>query len=448
MNKSEKNILESMRQDAIRIFNQGLKAVDPKTCIKRHCRINSHFLTVKDRQFDLDQFDAIWVLGAGKAAASMGAAIEEILGDRIAQGLVIVKYDHVEQLNHIKIVEAGHPIPDENGLTGSRQLLDMTEKADEKTLVINLISGGGSALMALPADGLSLTDKQEITQVLLQCGATIHEINTIRKHLSGIKGGRLAASVYPATMICLALSDVVGDDLDIISSGPGVGDPSTFDSCLDIIKKYGIEAQVPENVFSYLEKGTKGLVPETPKPGDDIFRKVYHTIVASNLEALLSSEQMAGELGYQTLVLSALIEGETKDVAGVHTAIARQVKMSGHPLKTPACILSGGETTVTLHGNGKGGRNQEFALACVNTIQGIEHIVVLSGGTDGTDGPTDAAGAVVDHTTFQRAVNAGLSPEAYLTDNNAYPFFDRTGDLIKTGATKTNVMDLRIILIK
>ncbi|MFH2091171.1 MAG: glycerate kinase [Pseudomonadota bacterium] len=441
-------ILEQMKQDAIDIFNQGLAAVDPKACILEYCKLDGSFLHIDKQVFDLDRFETILVIGAGKAAASMAAAVEQILQDRITKGLVIVKYDHSEPLKTISIIEAAHPVPDENGVNGSTALLKLAQSADEKTLVLCLISGGGSALMALPAEGLTLLDKQKTTQVLLGCGATIHEINTIRKHLSQIKGGRLARAVYPATMACLVLSDVVGDDLDIISSGPCVADPGTYEQCLKIIDHYHISDHLPGAVMSYLTKGADGLIFETPKPGDPVFNHISHSIVASNFNALLSARKKAQELGYQVLLLSSMIEGETRDVAGVHAAIARQVLTSHHPIKPPACILSGGETTVTIKGKGKGGRNQEFALACGIRIKGLEHIVILSGGTDGTDGPTDAAGAIVDGTTMQRALESGLNPDRHLNENNAYPLFEQLSDLLITGATHTNVMDVRIMLIR
>jgi hydroxypyruvate reductase len=333
-------------------------------------------------------------------------------------------------------------------MAGALALLEMARAADEKTLVILLISGGGSALMALPARGLTLADKQETTRVLLGCGACIHEINTIRKHLSRIKGGLLARAAYPATLACLVLSDVVGDDLDIIASGPAVADPGSFAQCLDIITAHKIQKSLPEAVVQHLASGSRGDIPETPKTGDPIFDRVHHAIAAGNMDALLGAEKRAQDLGYHTLVLSSMIQGETLDVATVHTAIAREVLATGRPIKGPACILSGGETVVTLKGNGKGGRNQEFALAAALGIQDLEDVVVLSAGTDGTDGPTDAAGAVCDPATVQRAAALGLCAKQFLRQNNAYPFFEAISDLVKTGPTLTNVMDIRIMLIR
>ncbi|WP_299978714.1 glycerate kinase [Desulfobacula sp.] len=446
----ENSLLQKMRQDAVDIFNEGLGAVDPKICVHRCCRLKNNVLKVNNKAYNLDKFERIIVLGAGKAGASMACAVEEILQDRITAGIVIVKYNHIENLKRIAIVEAGHPVPDTNGVAGAEKLLKMARQADDKTLVICLISGGGSALMTLPAHGITLENKQKTTKILLGCGATIHEINTIRKHLSRIKGGLLAQTVYPAPMICLVLSDVVGNDLDIIASGPAVADKGTFGQCLEIIETYGIKDHLPKTVLQHFKKGSKNLIPETLKQGDPVFENVFHTTIASNINALLSAEKKARQLGYHTQILSSMIEGETTDVADVHTAIAREILATGHPLKPPACILSGGETTVTIKGKGKGkgGRNQEFALASAIRIKDLEHIVILSAGTDGTDGPTDAAGAVADHTTIQRAVALDLKPELFLEENNAYPFFDRISDLFKTGATNTNVMDLRIMLIR
>jgi len=448
MTRKDDALLKRMRQDSIDIFYQGLAAVDPVTCIHTCCALENAVFRVNNQAYPLDRFEKIIVLGAGKAGASMGRAMEEILGDRITSGLIIVKTGHTTPLNRILLVEAAHPVPDEKGVRGAQKLLDLACQADEKTLVICLISGGGSALMTYPASGLTLSDKQETTKALLESGASIHEINTIRKHLSGIKGGLLAKAVYPGTLMCLVLSDVVGDDPDIIASGPCTADPGTFGQCLSIIRTRGIGPRLPKSVLEHLENGSKGLMPETLKQGDKAFERVTHTIIASNIKSLEAALEKAETLGYHTLILSSLVEGETRDVAAFHAAIAKQVLATGHPVKPPACLLSGGETTVTIRGKGKGGRNQEFALASALHIKGKETIVILSAGTDGTDGPTEAAGAVVDHTTVQRALDIGLKPELYLEDNNAFVFFDRLSDLFITGPTHTNVMDLRILLIR
>jgi glycerate 2-kinase len=435
------------RENAIDIFRAGLQAVAPGAAIKTFCQLDEDILIVDGQNYDLNKYTSVYIIGAGKAGASMAKAVEDILGDRISAGLITVKYDHLEDLQRVKIQEAGHPVPDQNGLDGAQAIYQLASSADADTLVICLISGGGSALLPLPVDGITLEDKQQTTRVLLACGATIHEINAVRKHLSLIKGGGLAKAVYPATLITLILSDVVGDDLDSIASGPCVPDSKTFADCKAIFKKYSIETEIPPSVLEYIESGIAGKVPETPKAGQELFKKTQNVIVASNFVALLKAKEKADELGYNTLLLSSMLEGETRDVAANHIAIAREVQLHGYPLQEPACILSGGETTVKIQGSGKGGRNQEFALAAAIRMAGMNNITVLSAGTDGTDGPTDAAGAIADDTTLQRSMEAGLIPQQYLDNNDSYNFFDRLNDLYKTGPTNTNVMDLRIVLI-
>ncbi|MCD6580740.1 MAG: glycerate kinase [Desulfuromusa sp.] len=434
-------------QHAVDIFQAGLQAVAPGAAIKKFCQLDNEVLSVDGQSYDLNQFNEIFVLGAGKAGASMAKAIEEIIGDRITAGLITVKYDHLEKLNKIKIREAGHPVPDQNGLDGAQAIYQLAASADDKTLVICLISGGGSALLPLPVAGVTLEDKQETTRALLACGATIHEINAIRKHLSVIKGGGLAKAVYPATLITLILSDVIGDDLDSIASGPCVPDSKTFVDCRAIFTKYSIMNEIPPSVLSHIESGIAGNVAETPKTGQNFFKKTQNVIVASNFNALLKAKEKADELGYNTLLLSSMLEGETRDVAANHIAIAREVQLHGYPLQQPACLLSGGETTVRIQGTGKGGRSQEFTLAAAIKMAGMDNVTVLCAGTDGSDGPTDAAGALADETTLKRAQAISLNPQKYLDNNDSYHFFDKLDDLYKIGPTNTNVMDLRIVLV-
>jgi len=435
------------RQDAIDIFQAGLRAVAPGAAIKNCCQLNGEKLAVAGETYNLELYTKVFVLGAGKAGCSMARAVEDILGERISAGQITVKYGHVEKLSRIEVTEAAHPVPDENGMAGARKIYHLALSADDKTLVICLISGGGSALMPFPVDSVSLEDKQKTTRILLACGATIHEINTIRKHLSVIKGGGLAKAVYPATLVTLILSDVVGDNLDSIASGPCVADSGTFEDCRAILEKYDIGGQIPLPVRDYLNAGVKKLVPETPKSGEDFFTKTQNVIVAGNFNALRSAKEKADELGYNTLLLSSMLEGETRNVAANHIAIAREIQQHGFPEKTPACLLTGGETTVTIRGSGLGGRNQEFVLAAAVKMAGMDNLVVFSAGTDGTDGPTDAAGAMADPSTVDRAMAVGLDPESYLNNNDSYHFFERLDDLYKTGPTHTNVMDVRIILV-
>jgi len=435
------------RADIRAIFDAGLKAADPGEAIRRAVRLTGEQLMVGDRRYDLGAFDRIVVVGAGKASASMTAALEDILGPRITEGVITTKYGHGTSLRGISVTEAGHPIPDEAGASGSRRILALLEGAGERDLVLCVISGGGSALLPLPADGVSLQDKQETTQALLDCGADIHEINTIRKHISEIKGGKLAAVAFPATLVTLVLSDVIGDDLDVIASGPTVPDRSTFADCMEIVNRYDLENVFPPPVMAYLKDGIKGNHPETPKAGDPVFERTSVSIIGSNALSLSAAREKAVTLGYNTFILSSTVEGETREAAQAHAAIAREIQKSGDPVSTPACMISGGETTVTIRGDGLGGRNMEFVLAAAIELEGVEGITVLSGGTDGTDGPTDAAGAVADGSTVQKARDRGINAARYLMNNDSYHFFERTGDLLITGPTMTNVMDLRIFLV-
>ena len=395
--------LEQLRNDVISIFEASLEAVNPVNAVKNKLKRAGDILELKDRVYNLKDYENIYVIGMGKAAAAMGSAIEDILGADLTAGVVNVKYGHVVPLKTIKVNEAGHPVPDESGLRGTRQIVGLLEQTTENDLVICLISGGGSALLPLPAGELTLENKQELTKALLSCGATIHEINALRKQISGVKGGRLAKLAYPSTVISLILSDVIGDDLDVIASGPTVPDTHTFHDCLSIIDKYKLGREEHGAVIEYIKRGCSGEIDETPKADDPVFERTQNTIIASNISAAKAAQQKARELGYNSMILSTFIHGETEEVAKVHTAIAEEIIASGDPLEKPACIITGGETTVTIQGTGKGGRNQEFALSSAIYLKGIEGAVILSGGTDGTDGPTEAAGAVADGSTCARA---------------------------------------------
>jgi glycerate 2-kinase len=441
-----------MKGMAQAIFLKALTAVDSYRILKDRIRIEKDHLLIRieensEKNFDLNAFEKIFLIGAGKASNPMAQAIEEILGDRLSKGVITTKYGHLLPLKKIKIVEAGHPIPDQKGYEGAKKILNLLQESGPRDLVIFLLSGGGSALLPYPAGSIELREKQEVTQLLLDCGADIKEINTIRKHISQIKGGWLAKWAYPSFVIGFILSDVVGDQLEVIGSGPTVPDPSTFEEAWEILKKYDLLNEIAPSIQRHLLFGKAGKVEETPKPGEVIFEKVYNSLIGSNILALHAAEKEASFLGFNTLILSSSIVGETREAARFHTAIAKEAISSGNPIPRPACILSGGETTVTIKGNGLGGRNQEFALAGALEISGIEKIVLLSGGTDGTDGPTDATGAVADHTTVQRAKSMGLDPKAHLKNNDAYPFFKKLGDLLITGLTHTNVMDVRIMLV-
>jgi hydroxypyruvate reductase len=441
-----------MKRMAKAIFSKALSAVDPSKILKDRIRIEKDRLWIRIEEnseniFDLNTFHKIFLVGTGKASNSMAKAVEEIFGDRMTKGVVTTKYGHLLSLKKTEIIEAGHPIPDQKGYEGAKKIHSLLKKTGPKDLVIFILSGGGSALLPFPADGIELKEKQEMTQLLLDCGADIKEINTIRKHISRMKGGWLTRWAYPSTVIGFILSDVVGDQLDVIGSGPTVPDPSTFEEAWEILKKYDLLNEIAPSIQKHLILGKEGKVEETPKPGDVVFERVYNSLIGSNILALRAAEKEATSLGLNTLILSSSIEGETREASRFHTAIAKEVISSGNPIPKPACILSGGETTVTIKGKGLGGRNQEFALAGALEISGIEKVVLLSGGTDGTDGPTDASGAMVDHTTVHRAKSMGLDPKAHLENNDAYPFFQKLGDLLITGPTHTNVMDVRILLV-
>jgi glycerate 2-kinase len=447
------DMLYQMRTDAIKLFHASIDRVNPYNSIKHFVHVQGNKLNIGPEghpgtEWDLNQFEHIFLVGGGKATAPMAKAMEDLLGDRLDMGLINVKYGFTDTVSKTGIVEADHPLPDQHGVEGTKKIIDLLNRAAEKDLVFSLISGGGSALLPQPAGSIRLEEKQALTRALLKCGASIDEINTIRKHISASKGGQMARAGYPACIINLMLSDVVGDKMDVIASGPFVPDSSTFQDAWHIIQKYKME-DLPSSVRDHLKQGLKKQIPETPKGGDKVFDRVHNLIIGSNILALEAVAQEAEAMGYHTLILSSMIEGETQDVALVHTAIAREILKSNRPVQPPACIISGGETTVTIKGKGKGGRNQEFCLAAALEIADLPpRVVILSGGTDGNDGPTDAAGAIIDPMTVEKGEKMGLSPMAYLADNDSYHYFHKTDDLLMTGPTNTNVMDVRIMLIK
>lgn len=426
-----------LRRHALSVFRAAVQAADPRRTVK----------AALEKQ-DLSRYRRIFVVGAGKASAAMAQAAEQVLGRRIHGGWINTKDGHLAPLKRITLHEASHPVPDARGVEGARRIAEIAAQAQEGDLLLCLISGGGSALLPLPLEPLTLEEKQETTRLLLACGATIHEINAVRKHLSAIKGGRLARLAHPAHVLALLLSDVVGDPLDVIGSGPAAPDTSTFATAWAVIEKYGLQEKIPARARRLLEDGLAGRIAETPKPGDPCFLRTRNAIVGSNRLAVDAAARRARELGYRPLVLSTTIEGETRDIAGMHAAIAREIVTTGRPARPPVCVISGGETTVTLRGQGLGGRNQEFALAAAIVLEGLPGVLAFSAGTDGTDGPTDAAGAMADGTTLARAAQLGLDARRALAQNDSYHFFEPLGDLVMTGPTGTNVMDVRLMLVR
>lgn len=429
------------------IFRAALAAADAGNAVQRHLACTATHLTAGNLRLPLRNFDRIFVIAVGKAAARMACSIEKILGERLTDGIVVTKHRHAPvRPRRMSVVEAGHPIPDAAGLAGAHTIHHLLQELNARDLLLVAISGGASALLTAPAEPVTLQAKQKTTDLLLRAGATIFELNAVRKHLSMLKGGRLAALAYPATVVGLLLSDVAGDPPDVIGSGPTAPDLSTFVEAIAVLNKFDLWKRVPATVRARLEAGARGEIAETPKPSDPLFDNVHNVVIGSNRLALEAAAQKAKILGYRALVLSSTIQGETREVASVHAAILREAAFSGNPVSRPACILSGGETTVTVRGSGKGGRNQEFALAAAMEISGIPNVLILSGGTDGTDGPTDAAGAIATGETIARAQHNGLNAAEHLLRNDSYPFFDALGDLIRTGPTGTNVMDIHLLL--
>jgi glycerate 2-kinase len=438
--------IQELRQCARLIWEAALGAANPATCLRHFVQFDNGVLTVAGNSVPLR--GRFIVIGAGKAGARMAQVIEEIFGSRINGGLVVTKYGHALPAERIRIIEAGHPIPDAAGVRAVEETRELLQGLTGDDVVLCLISGGGSALWPSPADGITLEEKQNVTQALLWAGATIRELNAVRKHLSSIKGGQLARWASPARVISLIMSDVIGDPLDFIASGPTAADTTSFPDALAIVRKYAIE--IPGAVLRRLEQGARGEIPDTPKPGDPLFTHVENHIIANNRLLVDAAGEKARELGFHTMILATEVEGEAKDVARVFAAITTEVGRSANPLKPPACILAAGETTVTVRGNGLGGRNQEMALAwaiAMSARRSPPPSCFASVATDGTDGPTSGAGGLVDPFTCATAIELDLNPLLYLRNNDSFTFLKATGDLIVTGPTQTNLMDLQILLV-
>jgi hydroxypyruvate reductase len=431
-----------IREDAISIFKTAVAAVQPSSLMQQHVQLRDGILTVCDKTFALPEGRPVWVFGAGKAAAAMAQALESILHDVTIQGIVITKYEHALPLGHIQVTEAGHPLPDENGVHATALMASLLKAVQPGDIVLFLLSGGASALLADHPEGASLTQVQQVFELLLKSGADIHEMNVVRKHLSAVKGGQLALLANTTVWCSLILSDVVGDDLSIIGSGPTVADPSTFADAMAILDRYGLTAKLPAAIHEHLLRGCDGTVTETPKPGHSGLEAVHNFLIGSNAIALKAAKEQATHLGYDTRVLTSTARGEAATLADQLVTAAKDWKG-----KRPACLLMGGESTVIVTGNGLGGRNQHLVLAAGLLLTTQPGITILSAGTDGTDGPTDAAGAVADQTLMLRAAKNGLDATHYLGQHDAYHFFEKAGGLIKTGPTQTNVMDIMLAMI-
>jgi len=427
--------MKELRKDAEAIFRTALEAVDPYRCV-------SSFLE------GMDLPGRTFLVGMGKASVQMAKAAEDILGDRVEGGLVVTKYGHGGELRRIKVLEAGHPVPDEAGMRAAEEILSVARKTGQRGTLLCLISGGGSALLTLPAAGITLEDLMRTNELLLRSGANIQELNTVRKHLSRVKGGQLARLAAPARVLSLILSDVPGDPLDAIASGPTAPDPTSFQDAARILRRYGLWDKVPPGVRAHIEAGVRGEINETPKPGDPVFELVQNVIVGSGRTAAEAAAREGARLGYRTLILTTTLEGEAREVAKVLAALARELVRFRRPLPPPALVIAAGETTVTVRGNGSGGRNQELALAAAPGIQGLAGVALMSLGTDGRDGPTDAAGGLVDGDTITRLKAAGVELEEALAKNDSYHALKASEDLIVTGPTGTNVADLVLLGVR
>lgn len=434
---------EASRQMVRTFFDAALRAVDPYRAVDRHC---GHLRSL----IETEGCGKVVMVSVGKAAAAMARALVDCVGSYLWAGIVLTKYRHVGSHTFppgVSVVESGHPIPDENGVRAAGKVLELVQGGDPQTLVVFLISGGGSALLCAPCRGISLAQKQIVTGLLLNAGADIGELNTVRKHLSAVKGGRLAEAAYPGRVVSLVLSDVIGDPLDVIASGPAVPDPSTFADCLKVVDKYRLAEAMPSEVMEVLDLGAQGVIPETPKPGNPIFDQVESIVVGNNAAAVAAAGEAAADAGYAASVLSTALAGEASQVGRELAQMALE-RLSLMRAGEKACLVAGGETTVTVTGNGRGGRNTELALAFAREIEGRAGITFLSAGTDGTDGPTDAAGAIVNGETIADARRLGLDPLDFLARNDSYTFFHAIDGLVITGPTGTNVMDVQLILLE
>jgi len=404
---------------------------------------------IEKEKLRIEGYEKVVVVGGGKAGAAMAITLEQMLGERLTEGIVNIPKGTMPEISprKIKLVAAGHPIPDESGMEGTRRMVELVSGLGQRDLVICLISGGGSALMPLSAEGITLSQLQEVTLLLLKSGATIQEVNAVRKHLSAVKGGQLARAAYPARMVSLIISDVVGDRLDTIASGPTYPDPTTYSDALSVLKKYKLKEKVPPRIIVHLINGVKGVIPETPKVGEECFQNAYYKIIASNADALAAAAEVGRAHGLNVHILTTTMQGEARQVGEYLSHVTREVYETERPIPRPALLLLGGETTVTVKGEGIGGRNQELVLSTALGIAGLKTTTIVSFSTDGIDGPTDATGAVADGFTIQRAEQLGLDPSCYLENNDSYHFFKELGDLLITGPTGTNVMDVTALMV-
>ncbi len=433
--------------DALQIFNAAVASVMPINLLQQHLHIDKNNLRIGTRVVELHTINKLLVIAVGKAAAAMAVQAEQLLTEAITAGICVTKYQHSLPLKKLKLLEAGHPIPDEKSIQAGAKILLLLKNLTEKDVVLVLLSGGASALIEDLPEGLVLKNVQQAVDSLMRCGASIHEINTVRKHLSKLKGGGLARAAFPAQVHTLVLSDVVGDNLDVIASGPTVPDTSSFADAIAVLDKYKLWESIPVNIQQHLHKGLKNEIDETPKVNDTIFEKCFTTIIGSNKIALLAAAREAKSLGYHTNIFKNNADDNTEQLA--RTMVKQLADYSG---MLPACFLAGGETTLEVTGSGMGGRNQHFVLCALDEMLNLyqpykNNLTVLSAGTDGTDGPTDATGAIADLKSYKSIPDIKPTLNKALTEFDSYNFFEKNYGLIKTGATQTNVMDIMMVII-
>lgn len=434
----------NVRSDLLRMVEEGIQAALPENALRNHIKLEANHLRFDGHDMDLKKVRRLIIIGFGKASFNMAKVLEDVLGDKIDEGAIIYPFKPKEKLERIEVLDGTHPIPTELNIRSTERLLKLVEDLTEEDLVLALISGGGSALLTKPPKGITIEEKGTTSKLLMQAGADIKELNTVRKHLSLVKGGQLVRAIWPARLISLIISDVVGDRLDTIASGPTVPDNTTYEEAYAVLKRRGVVDKVPKTVLEHIKAGMNGLRPETPKPGDGIFSKTLNLIVASNINSLKAVKRAATSLGYRTLILSSMVEGEAREVGKVIASILRTVIERGEPSPPPSCIIMGGETTVKVSGNGIGGRNQELALSVALGIEGLRNAAFISIGSDGIDGVSKAAGAIADGETIERAKRLGLNPEEFLMRNDSHNFFLKLHDAIFTGPTGTNVNDFMV----
>jgi len=441
--------LAEIRKILVELVNSAIEAGSPSSSIRKWVKLEADRLKVGDYEVNLNEVGRIVAIGGGKAGAAMAITLEQILGDRLMGGVVNIPGGTLpgKTVRKIKFVEAGHPVPTESGVKGTRQMLDLIGGLGPRDLVICLISGGGSALMPLPAEGIELSELQEVTQLLLKSGATIQEFNAVRKHLSAFKGGQLARAAFPARIVTLIISDVIGDRLDTIASGPSCCDLTTYQDAFSVLEKYELMGKIPTSVMVRLRDGVEGMIPETPGSGEECFQKAYYKIIASNVNALEMAVEVGRAHNLNVHVLTTAMQGEARQVGDDLTRVMREVSETGRPISIPSLLLSGGETTVTVKGKGMGGRNQELVLNAALGLAGLDNAAIVSFGTDGIDGPTDSAGAIADGCTLSRAMELGLDISSYLDNNDSYHFFKELGDLVMTGPSGTNIMDVAAAIV-